>query len=372
MTLTLLDVTSKIGSGATPRGGKSVYQDTGVSFLRSQNILDFSVSDEGMAFIDDDAAHALRSVAVRAGDVLVNITGDSVARVAIWERADDARVSQHVAIVRPDPDVAVGRYLMYWLIASAQKSALLTLSAAGGSRPALTKGMLEQFPFGSHSLPEQGAIAEVLGVLDDKIAANRRVLTTTETLLEGLALRFRANGTPTTLGALLRLNYGKSLPVAKRTHGKVAVVGSGGVAGTHDKALVDGPCVVLGRKGSVGETYWIDGPAYPIDTTYWVEPTKAPLLYLYYLLKSIDFASMSTDSAVPGLNRDRAYAVEVPAADPTDMNEFESEASSLAELRKAVRTENERLAATRDELLPLLMSGKITVKDAENRIEEAE
>jgi type I restriction enzyme S subunit len=100
------DLTLKVGSGSTPRGGKSVYTDDGVAFIRSQNVYDNSFSFAGLARISDEAAHALRGVTVEAGDVLVNITGESVTRTCVVDpEALPARVSQHVAIVRPDPDL---------------------------------------------------------------------------------------------------------------------------------------------------------------------------------------------------------------------------------------------------------------------------
>lgn len=75
------DICSKIGSGATPRGGKDSYKDSGTAIIRSQNVLDWSFSSSGLAFIDDDQSKALSNVEVKQGDVLLNITGDSVARL---------------------------------------------------------------------------------------------------------------------------------------------------------------------------------------------------------------------------------------------------------------------------------------------------
>src|SRR5688572_12005198 len=71
---------SKIGSGSTPRGGESVYQESGVSFIRSQNVYNGQFAREGLAYLDDEHAHQLKGVTVESGDVLLNITGDSVAR----------------------------------------------------------------------------------------------------------------------------------------------------------------------------------------------------------------------------------------------------------------------------------------------------
>ena len=99
----LKDCCLKIGSGATPKGGASVYIDEGVSLIRSQNVYNLNFSYSGLAHINDEAAEKLKGVTVYSRDVLLNITGDSVARTCMVP--DDvlpARVNQHVSIIRPD------------------------------------------------------------------------------------------------------------------------------------------------------------------------------------------------------------------------------------------------------------------------------
>lgn len=170
------EVCDKIGSGATPRGGSSVYQDAGVCFIRSQNVLDLVFSPEGLVYVDDAAAYALRGVEVRAGDVLLNITGDSVARVCLVP-ADlgPARVSQHVAILRPASGQIDPYFLMYALAAPRAKSRLLSLSGAGATRKALTKAMISGFELAMPPLGDQERIAEILRTFDEKIASNQQL-----------------------------------------------------------------------------------------------------------------------------------------------------------------------------------------------------
>jgi type I restriction enzyme S subunit len=212
----------------------------------------------------------------------------------------------------------------------------------------------------------QQRIADVLGALDDKITVNGRAIALYDQLC---ATRIRAVaqvGKRAPLGELMKLHYGKALPAADRKPGAVAVYGSGGIVGRHDTPLVDNSGVIVGRKGTVGAVYWADGPHYPIDTTYYIEPiADVSAEVIYYLLKSSKLADLNSDSAVPGLNRNEAYSqcMHVPCA---------SESHDLAvDLRRAfswmrsARSESLALAHTRDELLPLLMSGKVGVKDAE-------
>jgi len=116
----------------------------------------------------------------------------------------------------------------------------------------------------------------------------------------------------TKLGDFVTLNYGKGLPERDRVVGPYPVYGSAGVVDTNKDYLVEGPGIVVGRKGSVGEIYYTDKNYFPIDTVYYITKNgKYNLRFLYYLLKTIDFKSLNSDAAVPGLNRNTAYAQEV-------------------------------------------------------------
>ena len=182
------DVCTKIGSGATPRGGRDVYLQDGLyTLIRSQNIYNDSFHRDGLAFIGQQHADELQNVEVLEGDVLLNITGDSVARVC--QVAPDvlpARVNQHVAIIRPDPANLDADYLRYYLVAPAIQTLLLSWAGSGGTRNALTKGMIESLEIPIPSLREQRAIAHVLGTLDDKIELNRRMNKTLEAMARAL------------------------------------------------------------------------------------------------------------------------------------------------------------------------------------------
>lgn len=130
-------ITSKIGSGATPLGGKESYRRDGIALIRSLNVYDFTFDHEGLAFIDDAQADALRHVEVRARDILLNITGASVARCCMAPpRVLPARVNQHVAIVRAIPERADARYVMYCINSPQYKHHLLALAQGGATREA--------------------------------------------------------------------------------------------------------------------------------------------------------------------------------------------------------------------------------------------
>lgn len=171
---TLDEVCVKIGSGATPRGGRDSYKISGIPLIRSQNVLDFAFSEDGLAYIDGKQAKQLDNVIVKSCDVLINITGDSIARVckAPVEYLP-ARVNQHVSIIRADPEKADPNYLLYFL--QYQKPHLLSLGSSGGTRNALTKQMLEDLRIPLPDLSTQQAIGCTLASLDAKIVSNKKI-----------------------------------------------------------------------------------------------------------------------------------------------------------------------------------------------------
>ena len=173
-TYKMKDICTKIGSGATPKGGKEAYLGGGISLIRSQNVLDFGFSSEGLAFINEEQAKSLNNVAVKSGDILLNITGDSVARTCIVpDNFLPARVNQHVAIIRANSSFVFGSYLLYFL--QYIKPFLVSLSKGGATRNALTKGMIENLDIPLPPLAKQKTIVSILDGIQSKIAINTRI-----------------------------------------------------------------------------------------------------------------------------------------------------------------------------------------------------
>lgn len=139
----LIDVTSKIGSGATPKGGKDAYKSEGISLIRSLNIFDYQFKHENLARIDEKQAAKLSNVIVEVNDVLLNITGASVARCSMVPPAVlPARVNQHVAIIRASPE-SDPFYILDTINSEERKRQILSLAQGGATREALTKTTIE-------------------------------------------------------------------------------------------------------------------------------------------------------------------------------------------------------------------------------------
>jgi len=165
------DITTKIGSGATPRGGQKSYKTEGISLIRSMNVHDRYFKDKNLAFIDDEQANDLSNVILQANDVLLNITGASIARCCIVpNKYLPARVNQHVSIIRPNPEIMDSSFLNLLLTSKYYKDQLLFTGEQGSTRQAITKVQLQNFVIRYPLLPEQKRIVAILDEAFENIA----------------------------------------------------------------------------------------------------------------------------------------------------------------------------------------------------------
>ena len=164
--------------------------------------------------------------------------------------------------------------------------------------------------FSDSRLPFRVDIVDWAGVSD----SFRKVIESEYVTLVGKGERRSGEGwTTMTLGRFAPLAYGKGLKSdVRNSSGHVPVFGSNGQVGWHDKALTDGPTVIVGRKGTVGSVHYSPEPCWPIDTTFFISDDDTELMrFKYYALNALDLETMNTDSAVPGLNRSAFHAREI-------------------------------------------------------------
>ena len=182
----LQDVTTKVGSGSTPRGGEAAYKKTGTPLVRSMNVVFFGFKRAGLAHIDHQQAAALDGATIQSGDVLLNITGASIGRVTLAPHdMDGARVNQHVCIIRPSEAIDA-RFLNAFLSSPTSQDVILGENY-GVTRQALTKQQILDFDIPLPPLPEQKRIADKLEALLGRVDACRSRLDRVPALLK----RFR-------------------------------------------------------------------------------------------------------------------------------------------------------------------------------------
>ncbi len=177
VTSKLKTITFKIGSGATPRGGNESYKQEGVPLIRSMNVHDRFFKNKNLAFIDDQQAGKLNNVIVEKGDVLLNITGASVARCCVApDEFLPARVNQHVAIIRVDQSVLTSKFLNFILTSKFYKDQLLGIGESGSTRQAITKVQIEDFEIDFPcSIELQNQLLSSLRFLEDKTIAVQEI-----------------------------------------------------------------------------------------------------------------------------------------------------------------------------------------------------
>ena len=381
------DICTKIGSGATPRGGKEAYCSKGVSLVRSQNVLDFTFSHDGLAFINDEQAKKLNNVEVLDGDVLLNITGDSVARACMMDPdLLPARVNQHVAIIRGKEDCVLSHYLLYFL--QWRKEYLLQLASAGATRNALTKGMIEQLEIDLPTLDKQKRIVALLAVLDEKIKLNNKVnddlyemvnvyykkLFTAQKLelatVDAYALKIYSGGTPTTSNAAYwkgTFNWLSSGETRNRfiVNTEKAITQEG--INNSSTKLAHKYDIVMASAGqgfTRGQTSMLLLDTYINQSVIVIHADNIYLPFIFWNLANRyeELRAISDSSSIRGsLTTKMIASFEMPVADPSTIADFSDFAWSIIPQIESNLLENVRLTMIRDTLLPKLMSGEIDV-----------
>lgn len=383
------DICTKIGSGATPKGGSAVYIEKGTTFIRSQNVYNLYFNYGGLVHINEDDAKKLDGVTIQENDVLLNITGDSVARTCIVpSELIPARVNQHVSIVRPDMDILNPIFLNYYLASPYMQSHMLGLAVGKGvSRNAMTKDMIAAFEVPCPSMDIQEKIIYILKPYDDLIKNNKQQIK----LLEEVAQRLYkewfvdfhfpgyenvkiVDGVPEgwksiPINMVAKLKAGGDKPKTfseKMTNeNKIPVFSNGitrkGLMGYTDKAVIKNPSVTISARGTVGIVFLRTEPYVPIVRLISVTPIeeKIDILYLYLYLINQNFRSTGAAQqqiTVPLLKNKKIIC-------PTDdvRKSFNDVLTPIFNKIEILEKYINKLLESRDRLLQKLMSGEIEV-----------
>jgi type I restriction enzyme S subunit len=397
---------SKIGSGVTPRGGESVYIDDGVALIRSQNVYNGHFKSDGLAHLSEEHAEELNGVTVEAGDVLLNITGDSVARSCLAPQGVlPARVNQHVAIIRPNPVDFDSRFLGYFLISPFMQSTMLSLAGSGGTRKALTKNMIERFCVPKPARPVQERIADILSAYDDLIENNRRRMALLEEaarqlyrewfarlrfpghehtrIIDGLpegwerrplggCAEFLSGGTPSKgnseywNGEIPWVSSGELTSV--RVHDtKLHVTSEAVEAGS--RLVAPGTILVVVRGMSLAKEFRMAMVSRDVsfnqDLKALVAQPGVAAVYLFHALEMQreQIRDRATEASHGTKKLDTPVLAAVPILVPT--NQLQKHFQDIVEPSNSqwdnLYRQNEKLCAARDLLLPRLMSGELAV-----------
>ena len=151
----------------------------------------------------------------------------------------------------------------------------------------------------------------------------------------------------TKIGDVCPFVYGKGLSEKERNTGKIPVYGSNGIVGWHDKSFLNGPCIIIGRKGSIGKIHHSQIPCWPIDTTFYIEENQNyHLKFIFYLLKFVNLENMDSDTSVPGLNRNAVHEVKISIPEKTGQMRISQVLENLDTKIENLQTQNKILEQT--------------------------
>lgn len=312
---------------------------------------------------------------LKQGDIVVARTGATVGYAKLIREPVDAVFASYLVRFRVDSSKADPGFIGK-LVESTAYKAFVRSRIGGAAQPNASAPVLGSFSFHLPSPAAQKRIFEISSIYDDLIENNRRRI---KLLEESARLLYRewfvhlrfpghehvkvVDGVPEgwerkSLGEVAFLNYGRALKEQDRESGDFPVYGSSGIVGTHKVALSEGPGIIVGRKGNVGKIFWSYSGFFPIDTVYFVD-AQASNLHLYYALQNTQF--ISTDVAVPGLNRDFAHSRPIMIPEKIIFEGFLDLIEPIHQQINNFTQYNTKLRQARDLLLPRLMSGEIAV-----------
>jgi type I restriction enzyme S subunit len=367
------------------------YADEGIPLLLVKNVADGILKDQDMPKVNFEKANELKKFWLQEGDIVFTRVGAVGRTFYVAKDYEGWMFSGQTLRIRIQNDQVNNRFVEYFF-RTPQFQGVSEATALGTTRPSINTSILANTCVPLPHKAEQDKIVKILFSFDEKLRINRLINNTLEKMGQALFKHWFINfefpnekGKPykssggemvdselgeipkgwniKKIGEVLELEYGKALKETVRHEGSTPVYGSNGQVGWHNKPLVDGPGIVVGRKGNPGTVIWVQTPFYPIDTTFYVVPKSLvrSMYYLFYALKTQDLPSLSADSAVPGLNRNIAYMNDILVPPSEVLEIFDTQIGALFEKIRANESESSLLSDIRDNLIPRLMSGKIRV-----------
>lgn len=386
-----------------------VWTNSGKIVLRSQNIRNGKLDLSMKSFTDE--AHFVsrnRRAKPQVNDLVITREAP-MGEVCIIPKGLECCLGQRMVLLRPDSGKVDAIYLLFALQSLPVQHQIMWSEGTGSTVSNLRIPHLEALKIPTPPLPIQKAIAHILGTLDDRIELCRRMNETLEAMARALfkdwfidfgPVRAKMEGREPPglspeiaalfpsklvdselseipegwevrrLDSFIELNYGKALKSTERVFGNVPVYGSGGITGFHSTPLVIQPSIIVGRKGTVGTLFWEERSFFPIDTVFYVSSSQA-MSYCFYLLQTLGLETMNTDAAVPGLNRNNVYRLQIPFSGQEIRDEF----SNILRYWRTSINQNlratENLVTLRDTLLPKLLSGELSIPEAMLQVEAA-
>jgi type I restriction enzyme S subunit len=355
--------------------------------MRTTNVKNGRVDLSAVRFVDESTyLRWARRGEPREGDIVLTREAP-LGEVGMLTDADGVFLGQRLVLYRPDPDKTDRRFLLH-AMRSPSVQAQIRAFGSGATVEHMRVPDCAELLIESPDVSEQRRIGAVLSAFDQLIEINERRIELLEDLAGSLYrewfVRYRfpshedvefadseigmipAGWEAGRLDDHVVLARGFDLPTGQRSDGHVPVVSASGIGGSHSEAKVKGPGVITGRSGTIGRVEYVSNDFWPLNTTLWVKEFRvATPRTAYLLLESIGLESHATGAAVPTLNRNHIHGLPMVKPPRSVVEEFDRRAAPMFELAFALRARNKSLVATRDLLLPRLVTGLLDISDVD-------
>mgnify|MGYP005967061403 CR=1 FL=1 len=298
---TIGELTTKVGSGVTPRGGEAVYKTEGHPFVRSQNVGLGNLLLDDIAFIDEETHLRQKSTELQFNDVLLNITGASIGRSALVDKQIvGGNVNQHVCIIRTKENL-VPSFICSFLLSNYGQRQIDSFQA-GGNRQGLNFEQIKSIKITIPSKDEQIKIAKLLRAIDERIATQNKIIDKLQSLIKGIAQNVARNNKPNIrLSECLECSSSTLQESDVCKNGTYPVYGANGIVGYIDNYNTEKEAVYIIKDGSgVGTVSYVTGKCSATGTLNTLQAKEGySLQYLYYMLKVFNFEPYKTGMAIP-------------------------------------------------------------------------
>ena len=295
------ELTTKVGSGVTPRGGEAVYKSEGHPFVRSQNVgLGHLILDD-IAYIDEDTHQRQKNTELQLDDVLLNITGASIGRSALVnQQIVGGNVNQHVCIIRANKKL-IPSFLCNFLLSQYGQKQIESFQA-GGNRQGLNFEQIRSIKIGLPSLEEQKKIADLLLLIEQRITTQNKIIEKLETLIKGIVETVISSQKPNTLiKNCLECNSSTLQESQVAETGTFPVYGATDISGYTETAGINEESILIIKDGSgVGTVKFVSGEYSYIGTLNSLTAKDGYCLkYIYFALQRFSFEPYKTGMAIP-------------------------------------------------------------------------
>ena len=293
---TIGELTTKVGSGVTPRGGEAVYKTEGHPFVRSQNVGLGNLLLDDIAFIDEETHLRQKNTELQFNDVLLNITGASIGRSALVDKQIvGGNVNQHVCIIRTKENL-VPSFICSFLLSNYGQRQIDSFQA-GGNRQGLNFEQIKSIKITIPSKDEQIKIAKLLRAIDERIAIQNKIIDKLQSLIKGIAQNVARNNKPNIrLSECLECSSSTLQESDVCKNGTYPVYGANGIVGYLDNYNTEKEAVYIIKDGSgVGTVSYVTGKCSATGTLNTLQAKEGySLQYLYYMLKVFNFEPYKT------------------------------------------------------------------------------